>query len=40
MLADLRGRLANSTADELRTAAEEQAKITRLRIAKLIGELG
>jgi allantoicase len=39
MLADLRERLGNSTADELRTAAEEQAKITRLRLHKLIGEL-
>jgi len=39
MLADLRARLGNSTADELRTAAEEQMKITRLRLAKLIGEL-
>ena len=26
-------------ADELRTAAEEQIKITRLRLGKLIGEL-
>ncbi|HLL20748.1 MAG TPA: 2-oxo-4-hydroxy-4-carboxy-5-ureidoimidazoline decarboxylase, partial [Kofleriaceae bacterium] len=40
MLADLRVRLPRSTAEELRTAAEEQAKITRLRLAKLIGELG
>ena len=40
MLGDLRTRLANSTADELRTAAEEQAKILRLRLVKLIGELG
>jgi allantoicase len=39
MLADLRARLANARADELRTAAEEQAKILRLRLAKLIGEL-
>ncbi|MBA3452665.1 MAG: allantoicase [Deltaproteobacteria bacterium] len=40
MLADLRARLGNTAADELRTAAEEQMKITRLRLAKLIGELG
>jgi len=39
MLDDLRKRLSNSAADELRTAAEEQMKITRLRLAKLIGEL-
>jgi allantoicase len=39
MLADLRARMASSPADELRTAAEEQAKITRLRLGKLIGEL-
>ena len=40
MLADLRRRLACTPAEELRTAAEEQAKITRLRLTKLIGELG
>ena len=40
MLADIRTRLANSRQVELRTAAEEQAKITRLRLAKLITELG
>ena len=40
MLAELRARLGNTAADELRTAAEEQMKITRLRLAKLIGELG
>jgi OHCU decarboxylase len=40
MLADLRVRLGRSQGDELRTAAEEQAKITRLRLAKLMGELG
>jgi 2-oxo-4-hydroxy-4-carboxy-5-ureidoimidazoline decarboxylase len=40
MLADIRMRLANSRQVELRTAAEEQAKITRLRLAKLVGELG
>ncbi|MEO8706253.1 MAG: allantoicase [Kofleriaceae bacterium] len=39
MLADLNDRLDNPTAEELRTAAEEQAKITRLRLHKLIGEL-
>ncbi|MBA3392620.1 MAG: allantoicase [Deltaproteobacteria bacterium] len=40
MLADLRARLAGTTKDELRTAAEEQAKITRLRLAKLLAEHG
>ena len=30
---------ATIRADELRTAAEEQAKITRLRLAKLLGEI-
>jgi len=39
MLADLDRRLGNSPAEELRTAAEEQAAITRLRLTKLIGEL-
>lgn len=39
MLADVRARLANSREVELRTAAEEQAKITRLRLGKLIQEL-
>jgi allantoicase len=39
MLADVRARLANSRDVELRTAAEEQAKITRLRLGKLIQEL-
>ena len=39
MLADLRARLSRTTAEELRTAAEEQAKIMRLRLAKLLGEL-
>lgn len=38
MLADLKRRMAASSSDELRTAAEEQIKITRLRLAKLIGE--
>jgi allantoicase len=40
MLHELTVRLARSTAEELRTAAEEQIKITRLRLTKLIGELG
>jgi 2-oxo-4-hydroxy-4-carboxy-5-ureidoimidazoline decarboxylase len=40
MLADLRARTPNSTAVEERTAAEEQIKITRLRLHKLMGELG
>jgi allantoicase len=38
MLAELRARLHHSRAAELRTAAEEQAKITRLRLAKLLEE--
>ncbi|HTD70863.1 MAG TPA: 2-oxo-4-hydroxy-4-carboxy-5-ureidoimidazoline decarboxylase [Gemmatimonadales bacterium] len=36
MLGALRGRLANDPATELRVAAEEQAKITRLRLDKLV----
>jgi allantoicase len=39
MLADLRQRLRNSRAEELQIAAEEQAKITRLRLRKLVSEL-
>jgi OHCU decarboxylase len=39
MLRDLRARLSNSREVELRTAAEEQAKITRLRLTKLVEEL-
>jgi OHCU decarboxylase len=39
MLADVRARLASSREVELRTAAEEQAKITRLRLGKLLWEL-
>ncbi|HEY0189938.1 MAG TPA: allantoicase [Kofleriaceae bacterium] len=39
MLADLRARTPSPLADELRTAAEEQIKITRLRLHKLLGEL-
>jgi len=35
MLAILEGRLGNDRPTELRTAAEEQRKITRLRLAKL-----
>jgi OHCU decarboxylase len=37
MLAFLRERLANDAATELRVAAGEQAKITRLRLLKLVG---
>ena len=36
MLGALRGRLANDPATELRVAAAEQAKITRLRLDKLV----
>ena len=36
MLGALRGRLSNDPATELRVAAEEQAKITRLRLNKLV----
>ncbi len=36
MLQILRARFQNSSADELRTAAAEQAKITQLRLKKLI----
>jgi allantoicase len=39
MLADCQRRLANAPATELRCAAEEQMKITRLRLAKLLAEL-
>jgi allantoicase len=39
MLADLRARLPRSRADELRTATEEQAKITWLRLRELVKEL-
>jgi len=39
MLADLRARLGHTLAEELRTAAEEQLKITRLRLGKLVKEL-
>ena len=37
MLAELRRRLDNQPAPELRIAAGEQAKITRLRLDKLLG---
>lgn len=36
MLAILTGRLGNAPADEIRVAAEEQRKITRIRLEKLI----
>lgn len=36
LLADLQARLANDPAHELRVAAGEQAKITRLRLEKLV----
>lgn len=39
MLEDLRARHDRTTDLEVRTAAEEQAKITRLRLAKLLEEL-
>ena len=38
MLAILRDRLKNNPADELRIAAAEQAKITQLRLRKLLAE--
>ena len=38
MLALARGRLHNSAKVELRVAAEEQRKITRLRLEKLLGD--
>jgi OHCU decarboxylase len=37
MLSIARGRLENDPVTELRTAAEEQRKITRIRLEKLIG---
>jgi allantoicase len=40
MLDELRARVAADRDAELRTAAEEQAKITRLRLGKLLEELG
>lgn len=39
MLAELERRLGNEAAEELRHAAGEQAKITRLRLDKLTAEL-
>jgi len=39
MLGDLHARLSHTREHELRTAAEEQAKITRLRLRKLLTEL-
>jgi 2-oxo-4-hydroxy-4-carboxy-5-ureidoimidazoline decarboxylase len=36
MLALLRARLPNPAAEEIRVAAGEQAKITRLRLQKLL----
>jgi OHCU decarboxylase len=40
MLAELKRRIARPRDEELRTATEEQLKITRLRLAKLVEELG
>lgn len=40
LLAILRSRLGNDPATELRAAAAEQAKITALRLRRLLGELG
>jgi len=37
MLSIARARLENDPVTELRTAAEEQGKITRIRLVKLIG---
>jgi allantoicase len=37
MLADLRNRMRNSPEEELRVASEEQRKITKLRLQKLVG---
>ena len=39
ILAITRGRLSNTPSVELRIAAEEQRKITRLRLERLVGEL-
>ena len=36
ILKNLRGRLSNDPEEELRNAAEEQRKITRLRLEKLL----
>jgi 2-oxo-4-hydroxy-4-carboxy--5-ureidoimidazoline (OHCU) decarboxylase len=40
MLAILRERMNNDKEQELRVAAEEQRKITHLRLKKLIADLG
>jgi 2-oxo-4-hydroxy-4-carboxy-5-ureidoimidazoline decarboxylase len=40
ILAELERRIENSPADELREAAGEQERITELRLAKLLTELG
>ena len=40
MLSELERRLTNTADDELRIAAEEQRKITRLRLEKLLGNGG
>jgi allantoicase len=40
MLAELQRRIARPRDEELRTATEEQLKITRLRLIKLVAELG
>ncbi len=40
MLTELRRRITRPRDEELRTAAEEQLKITRLRLVKLVAELG
>ena len=39
MLSELKARITSSPADELATAAAEQAKITELRLHKLLAEL-
>ena len=39
MLSELERRLTNTADDELRIAAEEQRKITRIRILKLLGDM-
>jgi 2-oxo-4-hydroxy-4-carboxy--5-ureidoimidazoline (OHCU) decarboxylase len=39
LLGELRARHDRDRGEELRTAGEEQAKITRLRLAKLLEEL-
>jgi 2-oxo-4-hydroxy-4-carboxy--5-ureidoimidazoline (OHCU) decarboxylase len=39
MLEELRRRVSGTREAEVRTAAEEQARITRLRLTKLVEEL-